>query len=169
VIDNDGRLLGVLSENDIIALSPMAGTLEQRVADVMHQNVVVCDEAESFPRILQFLKRAVMPSVVVTSDASPVGIVSRAAALRFLHDVKWNKNLSSRAHGDGCTAGNDDGLYATFAALQQSVTQLGDFLHQRSEPRETIPIIAEASQIQGLVVELFSALGSVAPEHGALR
>lgn len=105
VIDDDRRVLGIVSEGDLMRRSEMgrrrswwlasfgeteglarefAKTHGQRVKDVMTQDVVTVTEETSASEIAELLERKGIKRVPVVRDGRLVGIVSRADLLRGL-------------------------------------------------------------------------------------
>lgn len=82
VVDNDGRLLGIISETDLI----MEVSLSQRVSDIMTRKVLSmkadCQVSKAI-RIFQSKKIRVLP---VTDEANRVvGIIGRKDILAYYH------------------------------------------------------------------------------------
>lgn len=105
VIDDDRRVLGIVSEGDLMRRSEMgrrrswwlvsfgkteglarefAKTHGQRVKDVMTPDVVTVTEETSVSEIAELLERKGIKRVPVVRDGRLVGIVSRADLLRGL-------------------------------------------------------------------------------------
>ncbi|MGC4005661.1 MAG: diguanylate cyclase [Pirellulales bacterium] len=96
VCDDEGRLVGIISEKDLMLLDIARDGWSKTVGDVMKTNVVSYDENMSAKEIFDFLCRVSIRRVVVVSHGQPVGMLSRDTYLR------WYSNwlLATRAPGD---------------------------------------------------------------------
>ena len=106
VIDDDGRLVGLISEGDLLRRSelgsativtregPLLSSDEQartyvksnawRVADVMSRNLVVVDEETPLSRVAALMEEHGIKRLPVVRGTALVGIVSRADLLRAI-------------------------------------------------------------------------------------
>jgi CBS domain-containing protein len=75
VIDEEGRIIGIVTEADIIAKVDRAGL---RVADIMSPEVLVVSEETPVGEIARLLTERKIKRVPVMQDGKLVGIVSRA-------------------------------------------------------------------------------------------
>jgi diguanylate cyclase (GGDEF)-like protein len=105
VTDHEGRLVGVVSVTDLIAL---VGQTEQWVSPI--KNLVLCNVA-SYPadtpirKIVDFLSRASVQNVLILQDGILVGYISRPPLLR------WLRNQWARVSGQ-----HDDIIPCTFSS-----------------------------------------------------
>lgn len=78
VVINEGRVVGILSERDIVrALAERgAGVLSERVDAVMTRNVITCREADTVAQIMEQMTTGKFRHVPVVEDGRLVGIVS---------------------------------------------------------------------------------------------
>ncbi len=82
VVDAEGRLVGILSEKDLLADMASDGSRNSPISNVMTTDVVCFDEGELAQSICTFLCEAAMRRVVIVKDGRPTGIVSRGTLLR---------------------------------------------------------------------------------------
>jgi CBS domain-containing protein len=75
VVSMDGRIIGIITEADIISKVDREGL---RVADIMSHEVTVVDEETSVSEIALLLSERKIKRVPVVRDGRLVGIVSRA-------------------------------------------------------------------------------------------
>ncbi|HET9921701.1 MAG TPA: CBS domain-containing protein [Ktedonobacteraceae bacterium] len=75
VVDAEGRLIGIITEADIISKVHREGL---RVGDIMSHEVTVVTEDTSVGEIAQLLTERKIKRVPVVTDGKLVGIVSRA-------------------------------------------------------------------------------------------
>lgn len=83
VVDDDGRLVGVLSEKDVMAamLQPQWWLL--KIADVMKTNVVCYEEETPALSIYEFLCRVTLRAAVIVKQGAPTGLITRGSLLRY--------------------------------------------------------------------------------------
>ena len=75
VVDVDGKIIGIITEADIISKVDRDGLC---VADIMSQNVIAIDEETPVSEIAALLTERKIKRVPVVCDGKLVGIVSRA-------------------------------------------------------------------------------------------
>jgi diguanylate cyclase (GGDEF)-like protein len=171
VVDDDGRLVGVLTDKDAMSILLWPRWWETTIAEVMRTGVVTYDEEAPAFSIYEFLCRVAIRSVIVIKDGRPTGIISRASLLR------WFTNALI-AHGE---AGEWEGvpqwretpedlvrqLGATASALTEHANRLQiDIAKQAADlaPR----IVGSVSQMQELVNDLLGYsrfVGDQSPSH----
>jgi diguanylate cyclase (GGDEF)-like protein len=83
VVDDDGRLVGVLTDKDAMSILLWPHWWETTIAEVMRTGVVTYDEEAPAFSIYEFLCRVAIRSVIVVKDGRPTGIISRASLLRW--------------------------------------------------------------------------------------
>jgi len=77
VVDADNRVIGILSERDIIrALVAGSHALEDRVRDHMTQTVITCSLDASVAEVMDLMTRGRFRHVPVMADKELVGIIS---------------------------------------------------------------------------------------------
>jgi len=75
VVDTDGKIIGIVTEADIISKASRDGL---RVADIMSHEIIAVTEDTPINEIAQLLSERKIKRVPVVSEDKPVGIVSRA-------------------------------------------------------------------------------------------
>ena len=98
VVDADGKLVGILSEKDVMTTMLRPDWWMLTVADVMQRNVVFYDEATPAMVVYEFLCRVTIRGVIIVKDGKPTGLINRGSLLRFF------SNLQAAKQGDGVTA-----------------------------------------------------------------
>ena len=79
VVDEDGKIIGIITEADIISKVDREGL---RVADIMSHEVIFVGEETSVSEIAMLLSDRKIKRVPVVNDGKLVGIVSRADIVR---------------------------------------------------------------------------------------
>jgi len=110
VVDDDGRLLGIVSEGDLIRsadsqrdahrswwlvlLTPVKAEIDsflgdagRRVRDVMSRDVLMAREDEPLKHLITLLARSRIKRIPIVTDGKLMGIVSRVDVLRHLADT----------------------------------------------------------------------------------
>ena len=75
VVDEDGKIIGIITEADIISKVDREGL---RVADIMSHEVIFVSEETSVSEIAMLLTERKIKRVPIVNDGKLVGIVSRA-------------------------------------------------------------------------------------------
>jgi CBS domain-containing protein len=84
VVDTDGKLVGVITEFDIIAKEGAT------VADIMTTDVVTVSEDTDAETVAQILTSRRVRRVPVVQDGAVVGIVSRSDLVRLFALTRWS-------------------------------------------------------------------------------
>ncbi len=82
VVDNDGKLAGIVSEKDLMSMMVSAHAWKRPIHEVMTPNVVSYDELHSVYAIYKFLMGSPIRRVVIVKGQRPTGVVSRGTLLR---------------------------------------------------------------------------------------
>ena len=155
VICDQGRLTGIICENDILAVSASSACPDMPVRDCMKTNVVQYDEEVPAKTIYQFLSRAAVPRVVVVNDGCPSGVISRATLLRWLHN--WS---SVHCQGDpaplpGPAHTRPAGILAAANAATERLAVLRRYVV--SHDSSFVPCaVAEATRVEELAHEILA-------------
>jgi CBS domain-containing protein len=83
VIDDAGKLVGIVSESDFIAKRG------ERVADIMTKPVIHVDPGMDLERVAELLLRRKIRRVPVVEDGKLVGLISRRDMLSFMARTAW--------------------------------------------------------------------------------
>lgn len=83
VVDEQGKLVGILSEKDVLATLSECQAWQRKVAEVMTRHVVSFPEDTPIRAIYEFLMRLPVRRVVIVRNGEPTGVISRGAMLRW--------------------------------------------------------------------------------------
>jgi diguanylate cyclase (GGDEF)-like protein len=86
VVDDDGRLVGYLSERDVIKIMLWPNCWSSKIKEVMQTGVVCYDEDTPVLTIYDFLCRVSLRNVLILKDGRPTGILSRGSLLRWFYN-----------------------------------------------------------------------------------
>jgi two-component system, cell cycle response regulator len=87
VANAEGKLIGILSEKDVMTTMLRPDWWLLNVADVMQRNVVFYEEETPAMLVYEFLCRVTIRSVVIVKDGKPTGMINRGSLLRFFSNL----------------------------------------------------------------------------------
>ncbi|WP_029356364.1 CBS domain-containing protein [Bosea sp. 117] len=78
VTDADRRVVGILSERDVVRVvgTDGPGRLDEPVSAIMTRKVVTCDEAQTVPQLMENMTSGRFRHVPVVRDGRLIGIIS---------------------------------------------------------------------------------------------
>jgi diguanylate cyclase (GGDEF)-like protein len=166
VVDDQGRLVGVLSDKDAMAILLWPRWWETTIAEVMRKGVVAYEEDTPARVIYEFLCRVAIRSLIVVKDGRPTGVISRASLLRWF----TNALLSRGAAGD---FGDAARMAASPAEAARQIAAIANTLAEHAlQLKEEIAaddldwgprIVGGASRMQDLLTDLLACWRSAAP------
>jgi diguanylate cyclase (GGDEF)-like protein len=136
VTDDAGRLVGILSEKDLMAIMLGQNWWTMPIKDVMKQNVVCYEEATPTLSIFEFLSRVAIRGVVIVNNGSPTGLITRGCLLRFFMNMLAVRKI-------------EDVFLEVDAATSELVERMG-----KGQPRDRIgqvvhSLSAEVEDLEG--------------------
>jgi len=171
VVDANGKLVGMLSERDVMSIMLGPKWWSTKIKDVMKQNVVAYDEDAPVLVIYEFLSRVLIRGVVIVKDGRPTGLINRTSLLRW-----FTNRLRARSALDETTADDHRDYAQTLdsdANMQMIVraiaAQAGELKRRfESEQEDHLPlIIGGVSRIEELINDLLAySHGSAQPPAG---
>ncbi len=161
VVDASERLVGILSEKDVLTAMSTPDTWTRPVRDIMKRNVVCFDEETPAGVIFDFLCRVSIRRVIVVRDGNPRGMISRGSFLRW-----YNNFLHANGRCDGAPRkaaiaqdSTDRSLRPLVQALTTEAEVLRDALGGRAE--EVLPeVIDRTSRMQELINDILASMSS---------
>ncbi|AMV39705.1 CBS domain-containing protein [Planctomyces sp. SH-PL62] len=104
VVDAEGKLVGVLSERDVLRLAHHRGEGFGRllVSDVMTCNPSTCRVDDSVDEVMGLMSERRIAKVPVLEAGSLVGVISVGDVVKLMYDKvsSENRHLMSYIHGD---------------------------------------------------------------------
>ena len=168
VVDDDGKLVGVLSEKDVMAVMLQPEWWKLQIKEVMKPNVVCYEEETPALAIYEFLCRVTLRAAVIVKQGRPTGLITRGSLLRFFTNTL---NVGSEISGlDRLDAGRSLGSIAT-EDMRRRVLQIVRAVNDEAlDLRERLDIVADdlvpclvggASRIQELANDLLACSRTV--------
>ncbi|MCA9271282.1 MAG: diguanylate cyclase [Planctomycetales bacterium] len=153
VVDDEGRLVGILSERDVMSVMLWPDAWNTPVSQVMKPNVVTYPESTPVMTIYEFLCRVPIRAVVIVDDGRPTGVLSRSSLVRWFNNAMLVQMADQP--GDAPQADESDPLRSTADALVAESQRLARLLH--SDERDMLPaVVGGASRMQEMVNDLLA-------------
>ncbi len=153
VIDDQGKLVGILSEKDVMAVMMQPESWSKPVSEVMQRNVVFYDEETPVKVIYNFLCRVTLRRVVIVRDGWPTGIISRGSFLRW--HCNWlsaERTLETSGVEDEDPKGT---VRKTAKAIAEQATRLSAMLEK--DDQDFLPVLVDgATRLQEYVNDLLA-------------
>jgi CBS domain-containing protein len=103
VVDNDGRLVGIFAERDVLRLihSRGEGFGRLKIAEAMTRDPVTCGLLDDVNDVMGQMSERRIAKVPVLSDGALVGIISVGDVIKVQYDkvATENRHLLSYIHG----------------------------------------------------------------------
>jgi len=93
VVDAEGKLVGMLSEKDLMASLVSLDWWHKPVREVMRPNVICYGEDTPIRAIYEFICRVSLRGVVIVDEGRVTGIISRGTLLRWYRNLVITKGL----------------------------------------------------------------------------
>jgi predicted transcriptional regulator len=165
VVDGDGRIVGILSEKDLmsIMLGPRWWTIP--IKDVMKRNVVCYEEETPVLAIYEFLARVVIRGVVIVKHGCPTGLITRGCLLRFFMNLlaaRRTEDVFPEVDSAASDLVERMGQGRMHDRIAQTVRTLAaeacDMEFRLTEPGiDLLPcVVGGASRVQELVIDLLA-------------
>ncbi|MEQ8786403.1 MAG: diguanylate cyclase [Pirellulaceae bacterium] len=172
VADEAGRLLGIITNRDVLNLATGDFGSQLVVADIVQRNVITYDEQTPLRQVLEFMRRVPVQTVVVTCDQKPTGILSTVGLLRWYLE-RFRTVSGGEPQGD-CSGRpfarrQGDGQRDVVARAELLVAQamsLRDALdHDATQDDARLAeLLSRATTMQELIEELLSSEGRMQRE-----
>lgn len=158
VVDDSGKLTGILSEKDLMAAMVSVNFWRLPVREVMKPHVICYDEETPIRLIYEFLCRVAIRRVVITRGAIPVGTISRGTLLRWFRNLVFSKGLVSDPEASlGPASRVAVSSKERLTETADELAHLATHLESRFREEAANPIsyaVGGATRIQELVIDL---------------
>ena len=162
VVDECGKLAGIVSEKDLMSAPPRAEGWAAPLHTMMKTHVVCYEETTPAHLIFDFLCRVTIRRVVIVNDGRPTGVISRATLLRAMRN--WEITAAGMAGERQQDAEEAQPEYArrqsqrALDAMSDQVRALRRDLNAAAADRAE-DVISRVARIQDLGVELLAFAG----------
>jgi two-component system, cell cycle response regulator len=165
VVNDAGRLVGILSEKDLMSIVLGKNCWQMPIKDVMKKNVVCYEEESSTLAICEFLSRVAIRGVVIVNQGSPTGLITRSCLLRFVINMLAGRKIEGVAPEVDAVASElaeRMGNLNPRARITQTVHSLAaeaeDLQSRLGQDRNELMarVVGGASRIQELVIDLLA-------------
>ena len=148
VVDPEGRLVGIVSEKDVLELLTAADSWSPPISEVMNSNVIYYEQNTPAQAIFEFLCRVTIRRVIIVDNERPIGVISRGSFLR------WGRNLARLGLGSAAPDARQQ-INRTAEALLKRATLLAEQLADGSADI-VAPVVGETSKMQDLINDLLA-------------
>jgi diguanylate cyclase (GGDEF)-like protein len=154
VVDDEGRVVGIISEQDIMSLAVVKGGWDHTIREVMETNVVSYEENTPAKDVFDFFCRVSLRRVLVVEHGRPVGVISRECFLR------WFCNWIAAHRPDVQRGDVSDDRDKRRAGLLEIAAELADHTatlkkHLAENDDNFVPyLLGEATRMQELLGDL---------------
>ncbi len=159
VVDEDGALVGIVSEKDLMSVASRPNPHEITISEVMRKNLICYPPDIPLRVVWEFLNRVSIRTVLITDNNKALGVLSRQSILRWLANTAWKQNglPSGTAHPSGHTT---DRLENAAKLLAETSRQLTNDVEVRSEDEHAAMVIGTVSKMQDLMTDLLESVGT---------
>ncbi len=160
VIDSTGKLVGILSEKDLMSVIPLPDAWLRPIHSVMTHNVVCYEEDAPALSINEFLCRVPIRRVIIVAAGKPTGSISRSSLLRWYSNwigqsISNSQSSPSDMRSRVFSESHRDQFDDAARALCRQAQELTEHIHGTSE--DQVPrIVGGTSRIQELALELLA-------------
>lgn len=159
VVDVDGKLVGVFTENDLLGALTSPGAPDMSVEEIMHREVVCYQEGTPLESICEFLSCADVERIFILRDGRPIGVVTRRGLLRRCHDLAGPRagvDLTSVV----CVSGDVDRaqLAESARAVAGCAARLQNAPSEESDD-PALSLVADIGKLQRLVDDMLAHPG----------
>ncbi|MDZ4821168.1 MAG: diguanylate cyclase [Planctomycetota bacterium] len=168
VVDDEGKLIGMLSEKDLMAVIPLTDAWKRPIETIMTHNVVCYEEDSPAATINEFLCRVPIRRVIIVSEGKPCGSISRSSLLRWYGNWIAQRGNQPVVGGESTLAQQEEAaapekqldldhprIRLTAEALCRQAEEITAHLHEANDEL-LARIVGGTSRIQELAIELLS-------------
>lgn len=168
VVDNEGNLVGIVSEKDLMSVASRPNPHEITIAEVMRKNLICYPPNIPLSVVWEFLNRVSIRTVLITENGKTLGILSRQSILRWLANTTWKQHGLPGLNPEPANSSSKR-LEVAAKLLAETSRQLTNDVEVRSEDEHAAMVIGTVSKMQDLMTDLLESVrgGSGAMSVGA--
>jgi len=173
VVDDEGKLVGVISEKDVMAMMLWPTWWKTEIHEVMRANVICYEEDTPVLKVYEFLCRVSIRSAMVVKDGRPTGIIGRGCLLRWFVNALRASTFYEAAQEPAVIESTQDQLTAQkiVRIISENVMKEGYELHEQTleNADDLLPMmVTAASRLQDLSNDLLSCSSEAAVHKATL-
>jgi two-component system, cell cycle response regulator len=159
VVDENNRLVGMISEKDLLAAMISLDCWQRPIRDYMKPNVISYEEQTAIRIIYEFLCRVSIRRVVIVRDGQPTGTISRGTLLRWFRNLVIGKGLLELPGESGPRSavpiGSRQRLTVATGELARRIYELEGQLREKAD--DLVPlVVGSVSGMQELLNDLLA-------------
>lgn len=165
VVDTAGKLVGELSEMDVMWAMLWTDAWTRLVSEIVQVHVVSYSEDTPMQTIFDFLCRATIQRVIIVRDGRPIGTISRRSLLRwFTNWVASHPGASSAQEPWRNGMSSDEArprMTQTAESLVHFAARMLEELSEEEREDPVLPVMEGISKMQELMSDLLAYSGQV--------
>jgi len=159
VVDDQGNLVGIVSEKDLMSIASQPNPVKIKVSDVMRKNLICYPPNVKLQVIWEFLNRVSIRTILIANEDHVVGILSRQNILRWLANTAWrDHSLHAEVIQDEPNP-EENRMLHTASALADISGRLKSEVERVSADEAAGLVVGTATQMQELINDLLNSLG----------
>ncbi|MGQ9821913.1 MAG: diguanylate cyclase [Thermogutta sp.] len=169
VVDDAGKLVGVLSERDLMVAIATLDGWRRPVSQLMQRQVITYEENTPLRVIYEFLCRVSLRRIIIVRQGVPAGAISRGTLLRWFHCRLAGLGMLPEKDATKAEPKGDDQRELLMRTAQRISAEAEEFIRGLDGDDGDLQarVIATATQLQGLATELLSQSGGNRCVNGA--
>jgi len=160
VVDAAGKLVGMLSECDVMPIMLGSKWWNMKIRDVMKRNVISYDEDTPALLIYEFLSRVLIRGVVIVNDGRPTGLINRTSLLRwFTNRIRGRNAMDDTFQDESRNPVTTHDTEANIERIVDAIAEQSKDLKRRfeSEEGDRMPlIVGGVSRLEELLNDLLA-------------
>lgn len=159
VVNDEGRMVGIVSEKDVMSTMLVDEGWQQLVRDIMKKQVIAYEEDTPAKKVLEFLSRVSIRRVIIVNDGIPTGVIGRRNFLRWYHN--W-RQLNRPQDTPRVFRKGEQGASARLQLqnMANSLYSVSEHLHRELEkgPEDFAPlVVSHVSRMEEYLNELLKS------------
>ena len=157
VVGEEGALVGLVSEKDVLMIAHEEVSAEKTVGEVMRRSVVAFEQETPLSNVLALMQQTPFRSVFVTAGGAPVGVVTRGSLLGWCAANVWPSAGGAEAHGTA--SARLGGVLSAAAEVAATAERMQSEVSAAAQAGEdpAAAMVAGASRIEHLLQDVLAA------------
>lgn len=159
VVDDEGLLIGILSEKDILSALVTPELWSRPVREVMQANVVCYDEDTPLRKIYEFLCRVTIRRLAIVESGKPVGILDRGSLLRWFENWLSASGRKDSLRGGDYSPSNGRPVTQPIQDTAKAIVEEAHLLQESIslDPKNSLAaVVGRSSRMQDLLNDLLA-------------